>query len=93
MLLPLVLGFGLACQYLPESDIKVAESLFLGIALAITALPVTVKALMDFGQLNSRVGQMIVSAAMIDDTVGLILLAVLTGLIGAEAAPDIENSG
>ncbi|MBT7759055.1 MAG: cation:proton antiporter [Rhodospirillaceae bacterium] len=81
MALPLALGVGLGWGFLPESEAKLAQCLFIGIALAITAVPATVRILMDLGQLTTRVGQTIISAAVFDDIFSLILLAWLTGLL------------
>jgi Kef-type K+ transport system membrane component KefB len=86
MVLPMALGIGLGWAFLPDSDAFLAQSLFLGTALAITAVPATVRILMDLGMLESRSGQIIVSAAVFDDILSLILLAWLTALI--EAGPD-----
>lgn len=83
MVLPLALGLGLGWWWIPESDWKFAQSLFIGVALSVTAVPVAVKVLMDLGQLHSRAGQVIVAAAVIDDVVSLILLAILTAVITA----------
>ena len=84
MVLPMALGIGLGWAFLPDSDAFFAQSLFLGTALAITAVPATVRILMDLGVLESRSGQIIVSAAVFDDILSLILLAWLTALIGVE---------
>ncbi|MDX1379867.1 MAG: cation:proton antiporter [Xanthomonadales bacterium] len=84
MILPLALGFGLGWWWLPASDWKLAQSLFIGVALAITAVPVAVKVLMDFDRLQSPVGQVVVAAAVIDDVLSLLLLAVLTSIITAD---------
>ncbi|MEQ8787104.1 MAG: cation:proton antiporter [Pirellulaceae bacterium] len=81
MVIPLGLGFGLGWVFLPESPYRMAQSMFLGTALAITAVPVAIKILIDLNQLESRVGQTIVSAAIVDDVLSLILLSVLTALI------------
>jgi Kef-type K+ transport system membrane component KefB len=86
MLLPLILGFGLGWWWLPPSDWRGAQSVFIGVALAVTAVPVAVKVLMDMGQLQSKVGQVVVAAAVIDDVLSLILLAVLTALINSDQA-------
>lgn len=86
MLLPFALGFLVGWWWLPRSEWHLAQSLFLGVALAITAVPVAVKVLMDLGQLKTPVGQAIVAAAVIDDLLSLILLAVLTAVISAEEA-------
>lgn len=84
MLLPLALGFVLGWWWLPPSEWRFAQSVFIGVALAVTAVPVAVKVLMDLGQLQSKVGQVVIAAAVIDDVLSLILLAVLTALINAD---------
>ena len=91
MLLPFGLGFGIAWLFLPESDVRFAQALFLGTAMAITAVPVTAKILLDLGKLTSRVGKTLVSAAVYDDIASLILLAVLTAVIRYGALPDIQT--
>ncbi len=90
MIIPLVLGFGLGWIYLPVSPYKMAQSLFLGTALAITAVPVSVKILMDLGLLKTKLGQTIVSAALFDDILSLILLAVLTAVMKTGNVPGIS---
>jgi Kef-type K+ transport system membrane component KefB len=84
MLVPLVLGFFLGWWWLPASQWKFPQSLFIGVALAVTAVPVAVKVLMDLGTLRSKVGQVVIAAAVIDDVLSLILLAMLTALIEVE---------
>lgn len=91
MALPLFLGLVLGLFFLPETPWKGAQSLFLGVALAITAVPATVRILMDIKRLNTRSGQIIVSAAVFDDILSLLLLAWLTGLIGAGEAPGVSD--
>jgi Kef-type K+ transport system membrane component KefB len=86
MFVPLALGFALGWWWLPESEWKIAQSLFIGVALAVTAVPVAVKALLDLGQLQTRIGQVIVAAAVIDDVISLVLLAVLTAVISANVS-------
>ena len=81
MILPLAVGVGLGWIIIPESSYRFAQVLFLGTALAITAVPVAVKILMDLGRLESRAGKTIVAAAIIDDILSLILLAALTAVI------------
>lgn len=91
LLLPLTVGFGVAWLMLPDSNVKVAQCMFLGTALAITAVPVAVRVLMDLGQLKTRVGTVVVSAAVFDDVLSLLVLAVLTGLIRSGAIPDLTG--
>lgn len=88
MLLPLGLGLGLGYAFLPVSSLRFPQALFLGTAVAITAVPVAIKVLLDLGQLESRIGKTIVAAALIDDILSLMLLSVLTALITTGSAPD-----
>lgn len=81
MILPMALGITLGWAFLPSSDAFLAQCLFLGTALSITAVPATVRILLDLGKLKSPTGQLIVSAAVFDDIISLMLLAWLTALI------------
>ena len=91
LVLPLATGFGLAWIFIPESNVKVAQSAFIGTALAITAVPVAVRVLMDLGQLDTRAGKTIVSAAVFDDVLSLVILAVLVALINTGELPDTSG--
>jgi len=93
LLVPMAGGFALGWVFIPESDYRFAQSLFLATALAITAVPVSVKVLMDTGQLDTRLGKTIVSAAVFDDVFSLILLAVLTAVIRTGELPDLAALG
>ncbi|PLX99648.1 MAG: cation:proton antiporter [Desulfuromonas sp.] len=91
MVLPLGIGVAFGYVTLPETDLKSAQLLFLGTAMAVTAVPVSIKALMDLGKLETEVGQIIVSAAVIDDILSLVLLAVLTSFISTGTVPDLTT--
>jgi Kef-type K+ transport system membrane component KefB len=82
MLAPMLLGLGLAYAILPDSDWKFAQMLYLGVALSVTAVPITVATLVELGQQRSKIGTTIVSAAVFDDLISLILLAVLVSVMG-----------
>lgn len=91
VLLPLILATAVGWAFLPSSDQKFAQMLFLGVALSITAIPVSVRALMDLGHLRSRVGSTIISAAVIDDIIGIVLLGFLTSMLAAGTAPSLDE--
>lgn len=91
LIVPLLVGCGIGWGFLPQSDFRFAQTLFIGTALAITAVPVTVKVLMDLGKMGSTAGKMIVSAAIVDDILGLILLAVLTTVIRTGEMPELTG--
>jgi len=91
MFIPLALGMLLGWFSLPQSELKSAQLFFIGVALAITAVPVAIKALMDINLLNTKEGQTIVSAAVIDDVISLILLAVLTAFLKTGEMPGWDG--
>lgn len=91
LVLPLALGFGLGWVWLPASEARFAQSLFLGVALSITAVPVSVGVLLSLGKLDTPMGRTIVSAAIVDDVLSLVLLAVLTAVIRTGEAPDAST--
>lgn len=93
LLVPMAGGFALGWVFIPESDYRFAQSLFLATALAITAVPVSVKVLMDLGHLESPVGKTIVSAAVFDDVFSLMLLAVLTAVLKTGELPGVAMIG
>jgi len=79
--LPFLLGFLVGLFF----DFDLRLSLFLGLALSLTALPVSVRILEDLGWINTDVGQTIISAGLLCDIAGLALLAGLAqweGLTG-----------
>jgi len=88
MVLPLVMGIALGFAFLPHSNYLLAQALFIGTALAITAVPATVKILIDLGRLNTPAGEIIVSAAVFDDVLSLLLLAWLTAFISVGGVPE-----
>ena len=89
--IPLGMGFGFAWWVLPESGLKLVQALFVGTALAITAVPVAVKILLDLDQLNTRTGETIVSAAIFDDVLSLVLLAVLVAVVQTGELPEMTE--
>lgn len=89
MLLPLVLGCLLGWAVLPPSDLKQGQMLIIGIGLSISAIPVAAKVFMELGLLHQAVGEIVISAAVIDDVLGLVLLAVAGHLILRGDLPDL----
>ena len=87
MFLPLLLGFAVTWVWLPLSEYRLAQALFVGTGMAITAVPVAVRVLRDLGQLDTRMGRLVISAAVVDDVLSLILLAVLTAIIQTGGLP------
>ncbi len=61
-------------------NVPVIPAIFAGAALTATSIGITSKVLSEIGQLKSSEGQIIVGAAVIDDILGIIVLAVVASL-------------
>src|SRR6202167_1834495 len=66
-------------------------ALFVGTALAISALPVIAKILMDLNLLRTEVGTVIISSAMFDDLVGWILFSMVLGMLHPPAGGSVAD--
>lgn len=60
--------------------VPVVPAIFAGAALTATSIGITSKVLSELGRLNSPEGQIILGAAVIDDVLGIIVLAVVASL-------------
>ena len=83
--IPLISGY-LVGNYFGQD---VMSTIFIGLCLAITALPVSIRILMGLGKLNSSVGQKIISVAIFDDVIALTILGILLDLKDVE--PTFAN--
>ncbi|MEO7804171.1 MAG: cation:proton antiporter [Actinomycetota bacterium] len=75
MVVPFVLGWG----YMQLTGANDLEALFLGTALVATSVGVTARILGDLGKLSTDFARTILGAAVIDDILSLLLLAVVSG--------------
>jgi Kef-type K+ transport system membrane component KefB len=71
--IPILSGYFVGRYF--EQDVM--STIFIGLCVAITALPVSIRILMDLGKLNSSVGQKIISVAIFDDVIALTILGIL----------------
>lgn len=74
--LPFALGFAVALWF----GATVLQSLFMAMGLSVTALAVGARVLQDMEIHQSKVGHIIIGAAIVDDILALISFSVLTGL-------------
>ena len=93
MVLPLGLGYLLGQLFLPDSSYKFAQSFFIGVALSITAVPALSRVLIELKQMDTRLGQTLMNAAIADDVLGLFLLAILTTILAEGGAPSAGELG
>lgn len=92
---PMGLGF-LVSLVLPGSlsEPKVLfRNIFYGVILTATSVSVTVAALKELGRLKSPIGTAIVSAAILDDIIGVIILSIIISLDGALVSGDSADIG
>jgi len=78
---PFVLGYGVGVWLLPGANIY--AHIFLGATLTATSVGITARVLKDLGRSQSDEARVILGAAVIDDVQGLMILAVVTGIIAA----------
>ncbi len=76
---PFLLGWGVGAWFLPEASIFV--HIFLGATLTATSVGITARVLKDMGRIKSSESRIILGAAVIDDVMGLVILAVVSGII------------
>lgn len=83
VIIPLAGGFALAALFnggFSNMDQKAfLQNVFMGTVLTATSVSITVETLKELGHLNSKSGTIIVSAALIDDVLGIILLTIVSG--------------
>jgi Kef-type K+ transport system membrane component KefB len=81
---PFFLGWGVSYYFLPEE--ATLGHVFIGATLCATSVGITARVLRDLGRLRTRESRIILGAAVIDDVMGLLILAVVAGAIRATAA-------
>ena len=93
VIVPLLMGTILAtCFNIPKnifdlSDMQVLKNIFLGVIFTATSVSITVETLKELGKLTTRVGNVVLGAALIDDILGIIALTIITSL----ASPTAPN--
>lgn len=84
LLVPLGLGvaagFALPASLLAEGGHRTVFAGFLGVAMCVSAIPVIAKTLLDMHLLHRNTGQLIISAAAVDDMIGWLLLSVVSAM-------------
>ena len=82
--LPFACGFALGellpAAMLPKPELRLITSLFLGTALSISSVKIVAMVVRDMDFLRRKVGQIIVASAIIDDTIGWVIIAVTFSL-------------
>jgi Kef-type K+ transport system membrane component KefB len=97
LIIPFFIGFVfpyLFPEFFGIADIhaRLVFALFMGTAMAISALPVIVRILMDLNMFKSRMGLLVVASAMLDDLIGWMIFSVILGMIGKGGGMSVWNT-
>ncbi len=86
LVIPLVCGFSSGWLMYDLLDLKISRpifSIFFGVALSISALPVIAKIMIDLDLLKTRIGSIILATTTVNDVVGWIFFTVLLSIAGS----------
>jgi Kef-type K+ transport system membrane component KefB/nucleotide-binding universal stress UspA family protein len=85
--LPFVCGFALGeflpADLLPKPEARLATAIFLGTALSISSVKIVAMVVRDMNFMRRDLGQIIVASAILEDTIGWVIIAVAFGLASA----------
>lgn len=79
VILPFILGFAVTWFLTP--DAPHVQHMFLGATLGATSIGITARVLQDLRQGQSGEARIIVGAAVMDDVLGLVMLAIVSGIV------------
>lgn len=89
---PFFLGWWVAAIFAPEAETLV--HVFVGATLTATSVGITARVLKDIGKIQSKEAKIVLGAAVIDDVLGLLVLAVVGGIItAAESGGAVDVLG
>ena len=98
IIVPFACGFTLG-EFLPDSmlprpELRIITSLFLGTALSIASIKIVAMVVREMHFMRRNLGQLIVSSAIIDDSVGWIIISIIFSLAehGAIDLPSVARS-
>jgi Kef-type K+ transport system membrane component KefB len=84
---PFFLGWAVSSYFIPEES-RLAH-IFIGATLCATSVGITARVFKDLGKLATREARIILGAAVIDDVLGLLILATVAGAIRAETSGGV----
>ncbi len=84
------LGLCLPMEYLAAPNQRIIFSLFMAVAMSISAVPVIAKILIDLDLMRRDLGLLILGAGILDDTIGWLMLSIVAGL-GAHGKLDLRT--
>ena len=86
---PLVLGTVVTMAFYGWSAVGTPEfykAVFIGVIMTATSVSITVQTLKEMGKLKTELGTTIVSAAIIDDVIGIVVLTIVLGMVKGDGS-------
>ena len=87
MAIPFACGFTLGeflpAEFLPKPDARLVTSIFLGTALSISSVKIVAMVIREMNFMRRDLGQIIIASAILEDTIGWVIIAVAFGLAAA----------
>jgi len=81
IILPFAMGYGCTLILLP--DLSHSSHVFIAATLCATSIGITARVFKDLGKIQIPEAKVVLGAAVIDDVLGLIILAVVTGMVSS----------
>jgi Kef-type K+ transport system membrane component KefB/nucleotide-binding universal stress UspA family protein len=82
--LPFICGFALGmfipAEFLPKPDARLITAIFIGIALSISSVKIVAMVVREMNFMRRDLGQIIVASAILEDTIGWVIIALALGL-------------
>ncbi|MBI2302946.1 MAG: cation:proton antiporter [Armatimonadetes bacterium] len=82
---PFVLGFSVSYLLLPGGPHDPLVHVFVGACLTATSVGITARVLQELGRVDQDESRIVLGAAVIDDVMGLVILAVVSGMVNAKS--------
>ncbi|OHW63341.1 Na(+)/H(+)-K(+) antiporter GerN [Andreesenia angusta] len=90
VLFPMVMGFIVSYVFMLGLDsASIMRNIFIGTILTATSVSISVETLKEMGKLKSEVGTAIVTAALIDDVISIVLLAAISGFASGSSSSGL----
>jgi Kef-type K+ transport system membrane component KefB len=87
VVVPFLLGWLVSAYFIPDES-RLAH-IFIGATLCATSVGITARVFKDLGKLSTREARIILGAAVLDDVLGLLILAIVAGAIRAAATGGV----
>lgn len=86
VIVPFIIGFALIMAY----DGNTNHAMFLAAAMVATSVGITARIIKDLKLMDTREARIIISAAVIDDVLGMIVLAIVNGVAGGGSVSIVD---